>query len=90
MRVKRYQRVSAFDILDPQFIRVESLKMMWIIGYMKVRWRKWRSALGKLCDLRVFTKLKEKFYKTVIIQTMICGTKCYDLKKKHVHKIIVA
>ena len=57
---------------------------------MKARRRKWRSTLEKLCDRSVLIKLKEKFYKTIIIQTMIRGTKCYDLKKKHVHKIIVA
>ena len=43
---------------------------------MKARWRKWRSTLEKLCDRRVLIKLKEKFYKTIIIQTMIRGTKC--------------
>ena len=35
-----------------------------------------------MCDHRVLIKLKEKFYKTVIIQTMIHGNKCEEEREK--------
>ena len=46
----------------------------------------WRSALGVLSDRRIPIKLKENFYKTTMQLAMFYGTKCWAIKKQHIHK----
>ncbi|KAI8559998.1 hypothetical protein RHMOL_Rhmol04G0220700 [Rhododendron molle] len=57
---------------------------------IQVGWLKWRSAMGVLCDKRVFTKLKGKFYGTVIRPAMLYGTESRPIKKQQVNKMSVA
>ncbi|KAI8556243.1 hypothetical protein RHMOL_Rhmol05G0237300 [Rhododendron molle] len=57
---------------------------------IQVGWLKWRSATGVLCDKRVPTKLKRKFYGTSIRPMMLYGTECWPIKKQHVNKLSVA
>jgi hypothetical protein len=57
---------------------------------IQVGWLKWRSATGVLCDKRVPTKLKGKFYRTAIRPAMLYGTECWPIKKQQVNKISVA
>jgi len=40
----------------------------------RVRWLKWRSTLGVLCDCRISIMLKGKFSKIVIRPTMLYST----------------
>ena len=42
---------------------------------------KQRSASRVLCDPRIPLKLKENFYKTAISPDILCGTKCWVIKK---------
>ena len=49
-----------------------------------------RSTTDVLCDKRVPTKLKEKFYRTAIRPAMLYGTECWPIKKQQVNKISVA
>lgn len=44
---------------------------------------KWRNALG------VFLSSKRIFYKTIIRPTMFYETKCWFVKRKHIHKTSV-
>ncbi|KAI8543266.1 hypothetical protein RHMOL_Rhmol08G0203600 [Rhododendron molle] len=57
---------------------------------IQVGWLKWRSATGVLCDKRVLTKLKGKFYGTAIRPAMLYGTECWPIKKQQVNKMSVA
>jgi hypothetical protein len=57
---------------------------------IQVGWLKWRSATGVLCDKRVPTKLKGKFYRTAIRPAMLYGTECWPMKKQQVTKMSVA
>ena len=57
---------------------------------IQVGWLKWRSASGVLCDRKIPTKLKGKFYRTAIRPAMLYGTECWAAKKQHMNKINVA
>ncbi|CAL5373127.1 unnamed protein product [Camellia sinensis] len=57
---------------------------------IKAGWCKWRSASGVLCDKRIPTGLKGKFYRTAIRPAMLYGTECWATKKQHVDKMSVA
>ena len=51
---------------------------------------KWISAPVALCDCKIPIKFQRKFYKTVIRPTMLYGTKCWAVKKQHIHKLSAA
>ncbi|GMP81861.1 hypothetical protein CsSME_00036427 [Camellia sinensis var. sinensis] len=53
-------------------------------------WCKWRSTFGVLCDKRIPTRLKGKFYRTAIRPAMLYGTECWATKKQHIDKMSVA
>ena len=53
-------------------------------------WLKWRSATGVLCDHKVPTKLKGKFYRTAIRPVMLYGSECWAVKQQHTQKMCVA
>jgi hypothetical protein len=57
---------------------------------IQVGWLKWRSATGVLCDKRVPTKLKGKFYGTAIRPAILYGTECWPIKRQQVNKMSVA
>ena len=50
---------------------------------------KWRFAYGVLCDRRMPTRLKKKFYEKRIRPAMSYGAECWSIKKHHVHKMDV-
>ena len=50
-------------------------------------WMKWKSASDVLCDRPMPLKLKGKFYRTTIRPAMLYGTKCWEMKHQHVHKM---
>ncbi|XP_070013916.1 uncharacterized protein [Nicotiana sylvestris] len=50
-------------------------------------WMKWRLASGVLCDKKVPLKLKAKFYRMVVIPTMLYGAECWPVKIAHVQKM---
>ncbi|GMP79314.1 hypothetical protein CsSME_00034912 [Camellia sinensis var. sinensis] len=52
---------------------------------IKAGWCKWRSGSGVLCDKRIPTRLKGKFYRTAIRPAMLYETECWATKKQHVH-----
>ena len=76
MVVKRYQRVSVFDIDE------EDLN-----HWIRTNWMKWRSASCVLCNHRILIKLKGKVCKAVIRSIMFYDTKGWDIKQQHVHKM---
>ena len=51
---------------------------------------KWRSALRVLYNRRIPIKPKRKFYKTAMWPVMLYDTKCWVVKKYHIHKMRVA
>ncbi|KAK9098676.1 hypothetical protein Syun_025721 [Stephania yunnanensis] len=53
-------------------------------------WKKWRSAMGVICDRHVPTKLKGKFYRTAIRPAMLYGSECWAVKQQQLHKVNVA
>ena len=57
--------------------------------WIRAGWMKWRSTSGVFCDCSIPIKLKENFHKTAIRLAMLYGTKCWTIKKQHVHKISV-
>ena len=42
---------------------------------------KWRAATGVLCDKKFLRRLKGKFYRVAIRQTLLYGTECWSVKK---------
>ena len=56
---------------------------------IKAEYIKWRAAARVLCDRRIPLKLKGKFYKTTVKPTMLYGTKCWTVKREHIHKMSV-
>ncbi|PKA63692.1 hypothetical protein AXF42_Ash016976 [Apostasia shenzhenica] len=61
-----------------------------VISRIQAGWVKWRNASGVLCDRKISSKIKGKFYKTVVRPAMIYGAECWPAKKKHTNKINVA
>jgi hypothetical protein len=57
---------------------------------IRAGWLKWRLASGVLCDRQMPTKLKGKFYRTVVRPAMTYGAECWPIKKTHIHKMDVA
>ena len=57
---------------------------------IKAEWLKWRLAYGVLCERRMPTRLKGKFYRTTIRSAMTYGAKCWPIKKQHMQKMDVA
>ena len=57
---------------------------------IKAGWCKWRSASRVLCDKRIPTRLKGKFYRTAIRPAMLYGTECWATKKQYVDKMSVS
>ncbi|KAG5615983.1 hypothetical protein H5410_015807 [Solanum commersonii] len=51
---------------------------------------KWRLASGVLCDKKIPTKLKGKFYRVVVRPTLLYGAECWPVKNAHVQKMHVA
>ena len=50
---------------------------------IQISWNKWRNASSILCDRKVSLKLKEKFYKTAIRPTILCGAECQGTNYEH-------
>ena len=42
----------------------------------KIRWIKWKSETGVLCDYKIPIKLWKRFYKTILLLTIHYGSKC--------------
>ena len=63
--------------------------IQWLSARIQVGWLKGRAAPGLLCDQRVPTKLKGKFYITTIRLVILYGTECRDVKKQHVTEMSV-
>lgn len=57
---------------------------------IKVGWMKFRNAFAVLCDKKILTKLKGKFYRMAVRPAIIYGAKCGDSIKQHKHNIVVA
>ncbi|XP_070003106.1 uncharacterized protein [Nicotiana sylvestris] len=55
-----------------------------------VGWMKCRLAFGVLCDKRVQSILKGKFYKAVVRPTMMYKVECWPVKNSHIQKMKVA
>lgn len=58
--------------------------------HIREKWMKWRLASQVLCDEKVQPKLKVKFYKVVIRQSLLCKVKCWLVKNLYVEKIHIA
>ena len=51
---------------------------------IKAEWLKWRLASEVLCDQRMPTRLKGKFYRIATSTAMTYGAKCWPIKKQDV------
>ncbi|KAG5599133.1 hypothetical protein H5410_030503 [Solanum commersonii] len=58
-----------------------------ITHHIREKWMKWRLASRVLCDEKVQPKLKVKFYKVVIRQSLLCKVKCWLVKNSYDEKI---
>lgn len=56
---------------------------------IKASWLNWRIASGLLCDRRISTKLKEKFYRMTIRPVMLYGTDYLAVKKITIQKLSI-
>ncbi|KAG5590019.1 hypothetical protein H5410_040533 [Solanum commersonii] len=55
-----------------------------------VAWMKWRLASGVLCDKKIPSRLKGKFYRVVVRPALLYGAECWPVKNAHVQKMHVA
>ncbi|KAG5606935.1 hypothetical protein H5410_028427 [Solanum commersonii] len=55
-----------------------------------VAWMKWRLASGVLCDKKIPSRLKGKFYRVVVRPALLYGVECWPVKNAHVQKMHVA
>ncbi|VFQ71539.1 unnamed protein product [Cuscuta campestris] len=55
-----------------------------------VAWAKWRLASGVLCDPKISSGMKGKFYRSVVRPAMINGAECWAVKKTHVRRLHAA
>ncbi|KAG5614520.1 hypothetical protein H5410_014344 [Solanum commersonii] len=53
-------------------------------------WMKWRLASGVLCDKKIPSRLKGKFYRVVVRPALLYGAECWPVKNAHVQKMHVA
>ncbi|KAM3394643.1 hypothetical protein P3S68_003646 [Capsicum galapagoense] len=53
-------------------------------------WMKWKLASGVLCDKKVPSKLKGKFYRVVVRPALLYGAECWPVKNSHIKKMKVA
>ncbi|PKA57031.1 hypothetical protein AXF42_Ash002335 [Apostasia shenzhenica] len=60
-----------------------------VISRIQAGWVKWRNASSVLCDRKISSKIKGKFYKTIVRPAMIYGAECWHAKTKHTNKINV-
>ncbi|KAG5628180.1 hypothetical protein H5410_013398 [Solanum commersonii] len=54
-----------------------------------VAWMKWRLASGVLCDKKIPSRLKGKFYRVVVRPALLYGAECWPIKNTHVQKMHV-
>lgn len=47
------------------------------------------ASLGELCNRNIPLRLNNKIYKTTISLVMFYDTKCWAVKKQHIHKMSV-
>ena len=52
--------------------------------------KKWKAALGVLCDKRVPLGLKGKVYRVVVRPAVLYSSECWPLKKTQVQRLRVA
>ncbi|KAG5583946.1 hypothetical protein H5410_044380 [Solanum commersonii] len=55
-----------------------------------VAWMKWRLASRVLCDKKIPSRLKDKFYRVVVRPALLYGAECWSAKNAHVQKMHVA
>ncbi|KAG5569286.1 hypothetical protein H5410_059052 [Solanum commersonii] len=55
-----------------------------------VAWMKWRLVSGVLCDKKIPSRLKGKFYRVVVKPALLYGVECWPVKNSHVQKMHVA
>ncbi|KAG5580363.1 hypothetical protein H5410_050990 [Solanum commersonii] len=61
-----------------------------VTHHIGVAWMKWRLASGVLCDKKIPSRLKGKFYKVVVRPALLYGAECWPVKNAHVQKMHVA
>lgn len=54
---------------------------------IKLGWLRWKSAFGNLYDREIQLELMEEFYSTAIKQAILCGSKCWTIKKQNIQKM---
>ncbi|VFQ77401.1 unnamed protein product [Cuscuta campestris] len=55
-----------------------------------VAWAKWRLASGVLWYPKISTRMKGKFYRSVVRPAMLYGAECWAVKKTHVRRLHAA
>ncbi|KAG5614785.1 hypothetical protein H5410_014609 [Solanum commersonii] len=55
-----------------------------------VAWMKWSLASRVLCDKKIPSRLKGKFYRVVVRPALLYGAECWPVKNAHVQKMHVA
>ncbi|XP_047249897.1 uncharacterized protein LOC124885693 [Capsicum annuum] len=57
--------------------------------YIRARWMKWSLISRVLCNKKVSSKLKGKFYKVVVRLAMLYGAECWPVENSHIKKLKV-
>ncbi|KAG5611191.1 hypothetical protein H5410_022472, partial [Solanum commersonii] len=61
-----------------------------VTHHIGVAWMKWRLASGVLCDKKIPSRLKGKFYRVVVRPALLYGAECWPVKNAYVQKMHVA
>ncbi|VFQ99956.1 unnamed protein product [Cuscuta campestris] len=63
-------------------------EMDWdVVHRIGAAWAKWKLASGVLCDKKISSSLKGKFYRSKVTLAMLYGAEYWAVKKAHVHQL---
>lgn len=74
------------NIWDQSYKIMEKLMIKNHTECVQVGWLTWRNKFKIICDYKVFTKLKYKFYRITIYLFILYGSGRWDLKRQYERK----
>ena len=53
---------------------------------VKAAWAKWREVSRVMCDMKMFIKIKDRMYNTIVKPALTCGSECWTVNQKRYTK----